>query len=158
MDRGSVHSISRILQHTLSTISTSLHHIITTNPNPRLNPPITIDNSMSSRHVKSFSTIHSYLQSLISVTFATSHWLRSPLKAEARPNTVARQEGRLHSQSTRKKRRREISSDHLKEISKYQNRFWIIFTRNNFYLMWCSAGSAVQFTYGPGVLVFSKWV
>ncbi len=41
------------------------------------------------------------------VTFATSHWLRSPLKTEALINTVARKERWLHSQSTRKKRRRK---------------------------------------------------
>jgi hypothetical protein len=41
------------------------------------------------------------------VTFATSHRLRSPLKAEVEENTIARKEGRLHLQSTRKKRRRK---------------------------------------------------
>ncbi len=62
---------------------------------------------MGSRHVTSFSTIHIDLLSDIVVTFATSHWLRSPLKAEAPWNTNTRQDGRLHSQSTRKKRRRK---------------------------------------------------
>ncbi len=63
--------------------------------------------SMSSRHVESFSTIHIDLLPYMLVTFATSHRLRSPLKAEAEWNTVARKEGWLHSQSTGKKRRRK---------------------------------------------------
>jgi hypothetical protein len=70
---------------------------LTTNPH---------HNSMSSRHVKSFSTIRIDLLSRISVTFATSHWLRSRLKVEAEANTVARKEGRLHSQSTRKQEKK----------------------------------------------------
>ena len=85
----------------------SLHHIITTNPNPWLNPPITI--AWVSRHVNSFFNICIGLLADISVTVATSHWLRSPLKAEASENTIARKEGRLHSQLTRKKRRRKNS-------------------------------------------------
>jgi hypothetical protein len=83
----------------------SLHHIITTNPEPPTEP--SNYNSMSARHVKSFSTIRVDLLAFISVTLATSHWLRSPSKAEAPANTVARKEGRLHSQSTRKKTKAE---------------------------------------------------
>jgi hypothetical protein len=84
----------------------SVHHIVTTNPKP-LDWTLQSHNSMSSRHVKSFSTTRIDLLRYILVTFATSHWLRSPLKAEAPQNTVPRKEGRLHSQSTRKKRRRK---------------------------------------------------
>ncbi len=62
---------------------------------------------MISRHVMSFSTTRINLLSCIVVTLATSHWLRSPLKAEAAWNTVAKKEGRIHSDSTRKKRRRK---------------------------------------------------
>ncbi len=70
-----------------------------------LHPPIEPSKqySMSSRPVKAFSNIHIDSLDCIVVTFATSHLLRSPLKAEALQNTVARKEGRLHSQSTRKK-------------------------------------------------------
>ncbi len=64
-------------------------------------------NTISSRHVKSFSNIRINLLWGILSTFATSHWWRSPLKAKAPANTVARKEGRLHSQPTRKKRRRK---------------------------------------------------
>ncbi len=42
------------------------------------------------RHVNSFSNIHIDLLFNIVVTFATSHWLRTPLKAWAEPNTVAK--------------------------------------------------------------------
>ncbi len=70
----------------------SLHHIITTNPKTPTEPPNR--NSLSSRHIKSFSTIRIDLLAAILVTFATSHWLRSPLKALAvfwaDWNTVAR--------------------------------------------------------------------
>ncbi len=62
---------------------------------------------MSSRHIKSFFTTRIDLLDRIVITFATSHWLSSPLKAETYWNTVARKEGRLHSQSTRKKRRQK---------------------------------------------------
>ncbi len=97
-----VHSISRILQHHLSTIFTShLHH------QPKLQTEPSNHNRMSSRHVKSFSNTRIDLLPDIAVTAATSHWLRSLLKAEAPLNTVARKEGRLHSQSTRKKRWRK---------------------------------------------------
>ncbi len=89
-----------------TTILPSLHHIIATNPKTP-NWTLQSHNSMSSRHVKSFSTIRIDLLPPISVTVATSHWFRSPLKAEAQANTVARKEGQLHSQPTRKKRRRK---------------------------------------------------
>ena len=83
----------------------SLHHIITTNSNtPDRN--LLSHNSMSSRHVKSFSTIYIDLLEGMSVTCATFHRLRSPLKME-KINTVARKVGRLHSQSTCKKSRRK---------------------------------------------------
>jgi hypothetical protein len=49
--------------------------------------------SMSSRHVKSFSILRIDLLNCISVTFATFHVLRSPLKAEAHSNTVPGKEG-----------------------------------------------------------------
>ncbi len=68
-----VRSISRMLQHNLSTIFTS-HHCH--QPRPPTEP--SNHNSMSSRHVKSFSTIH--------VDSFLARW---------------------HSQSTRKKRRRK---------------------------------------------------
>ncbi len=63
-------------------------------------------NIMSWRHVKTFFTIHIDLLWDIVVTFATSHWLRSPLKTLVTANTVARKEGRSHSKLTRKKKRR----------------------------------------------------
>ncbi len=70
-------------------------------------------NSVSSRHIKSFSTVNIDLLFCVVKTVATSHWLRSPLKAEADWNTVARKkENRLHSRSTRKKRRRTFFKLH----------------------------------------------
>jgi hypothetical protein len=76
------------------------HHNITTKPKLTTEP--SNHNRMSSHHVKSFSNIRIDLLAKISVTFATSHWLRSPLKAELNENTIAKkrrhQEGRLHSQ------------------------------------------------------------
>ncbi len=102
-----VHSITRILQHLLSTIFTSHHHH---QPRPPTEP--SDHNSMSSRHVKSFHNIRIHLLPFIVVTFATSHWLRSPLKAIASRNTVARKDGRLHSQSTHKKEGGRKSPDH----------------------------------------------
>ncbi len=83
----------------------SLRHIITTNPQP---PDGTLQshNSMSSRHVKLFSAIQFDLLKDKVVTFATSHRLRSPLKAEAEPNTVARKKADyIHSQRARKEGR-----------------------------------------------------
>jgi hypothetical protein len=98
-----VHSISRILQHHLSTIFTSHHQHQTQTPDETL-PSY---NSITSRHIKSFSTIHIDLLLDISVTFATFHWVTFPLKLGAEENTVTRKEGRLHSKSVRKKRRRK---------------------------------------------------
>ncbi len=66
-------------------------------PEPRGNPPI---KTVCSCHVKSFSNIRIDLLEFIVVTLETSHLLRSPLKAEADKRTVARKEGRFHSQST----------------------------------------------------------
>ena len=97
-----VQSIYHILQHYLSTVFTSHHHH---QPNSPTEPSNHI--SMSSRHVKAFSNIRFHLLSDIVVTFATSHWLSSPLKAEVPQNTDTRKEGRLYSQSTRKKRRQK---------------------------------------------------
>ncbi len=62
---------------------------------------------MSSCQFKSFNTIRIDLLRSIEVTFATSHWSSSPLKAEDSHNTVAWKGGQLHLQSTRKKRRRK---------------------------------------------------
>jgi hypothetical protein len=74
-----------------STIFTSHHH---QQPKPPTKP--FNHNNMSSRHVKSFSNV---LLPCIVVTFATSHWLRSRLKAEAPSNTVARKKADyVHSQ------------------------------------------------------------
>ncbi len=101
----------------------SLHHIFATNPNPRLNP--SNHYCTSSRHVKSFSNICIDLLAYISVTFATSHWFRFRLKAVARSNTVARKEGRLHSQSTRKKRRRKSPDQNTVKLKEgKQTLFW----------------------------------
>ena len=100
----------------------SLHHIITTNPKP---PTETSNHTIAwaSRHVKAFSTIRVDLLCCISVTLATSHWLRSPSKAEAWSNTVARKEGRLHSQSTRKKRRRKNPHQNTQTAQRRQTFF-----------------------------------
>ncbi len=103
-----------------------LYHLYSTSspptPNLRLNPPIT----KPWVHVtssQSFSNMRIDLLLDIVVTFATSHWLRSPLKTETnlkknvgrQENTVARKEGRLHSQSTRKKSRRKNPDQILKQ-------------------------------------------
>ena len=85
------HSIFRMLQHRLFTIFTSHHH---QQPEPPTEPYNHY--SISSRYVKSFSNICVDLLQYIVVTFATSHWLRSRLKAEVLLNTVTRKEGRLH--------------------------------------------------------------
>ncbi len=108
------HSISCILQQPLSTIFTSHRHH---KPKPPKEP--SNHNNMSSRHVKPFSSIRIYSLNSIVVTFVTSHWLRFPLKAEAELNTVARKEGRLHSQSTRKKRRRKSHHTWLHQPKPY---------------------------------------
>jgi hypothetical protein len=105
-----VHSISRTLQHHLSTIFTSHHHH---QPQPPTEP--SNHNNMSSRPVKSPSAIRIDLLPFISVTFATSHWLRSPLKDKANKNTVATTEGRLHSQSNAQDKKAE------EPWSKYSN-------------------------------------
>ena len=99
-----VHSISRILQYHLSTIFTShLHH------QPKLQTEPSNHNRMSSRHVKSFSNTRIDLLPDIAVAAATSHWLRSRLKASAWRKTVARKEGPLHSEkSTIKEGRRTL--------------------------------------------------
>ncbi len=74
----------------------SLHHIITTNPNTRLNPPITI----AWVHVASrYSTISIDLQDSIVVTFETSQLLVSRLKTGAFSNTVTGKEDRFYSKS-----------------------------------------------------------
>ena len=115
---GYTQSSPAFFQHHISTIFTAHHHQQSQTPDGTL---LQSHNSMSSRHVQSFSTIHSDLLSLILVTFATSHWLRSPLKAEAEENTVARQEGRLHSQSTRKKRRRKEENPDQNALTAQRN-------------------------------------
>ena len=104
-----VHSISRILQRHLFTIFTSHHHHQPQTPDKTHQS----HNSMSLRHFMSFLTIHIDLLAYITVTFETSHTLRSPLKAELL-NTVARKEGRLLSQSTRKKEGRRKNPDQNK--------------------------------------------
>ncbi len=91
MGRGSTLNLSRILQHYLSTILTSHHQ---QHPKPQNLTEPSNHYRMSSRHVKSFYNIRTDLLPRIVVTVATSHWLMSPLKAEADSNTVARKEGR----------------------------------------------------------------
>ncbi len=116
MGHGRAHSISRILQHHLSTIFASHYHH---QPNPPTEP--SNHNSMSSCHVKAFSNMRIDLLYSIVVTFATSHWLRSPLNFWASVNTVARKEGRLHSQSTRKKRSRKNPDQNTVKAQIMQN-------------------------------------
>ncbi len=62
--------------HSFYIIFTSHHH-----HQPKSQAEPSYHNSISSHHVKSFFTIHIDLLYSIVVTFATSHWLRSPLKA-----------------------------------------------------------------------------
>ncbi len=73
------------------------YHLSTILP-PNSNPDRTLNrNSMSSRRIKSSSTICIDLLDSKVVTFETSHWLRFPLKTEAISNTVRRKEGRFYS-------------------------------------------------------------
>jgi hypothetical protein len=70
------------------------------------------DFSQQIRHVKTFFYTRIDLLAYILVTFATSHWFRSPLKTEAATNTITRRECWLHSQSTCKKEGGRKNPDH----------------------------------------------
>ncbi len=85
-----VHSISRILS------TPPLYHLYITSSPPTQSPDWNLQshNCMSSRQVKSFSNVRIDLLAELSTSFATFHLLRSPLKAEASENTVARKEGK----------------------------------------------------------------
>jgi hypothetical protein len=71
----------------------------------------------------------------MSVTFATSHWFRSPLKLEAPRNTVVRKEGWLYSHSTRARkvggRRRQVSPNYIHHCTKPNPQMSLLQSQNH---------------------------